>query len=84
MIFLVYYLNDLWSYNLNSNEWTWIGGSSSAIGSPIQGTLLTENQSNTPGGRQLAAISATQDSLYIMGGFGMGSDGLSGKPFILL
>ncbi len=50
------YLNDLWEFNPSTNEWTWMGGSStvpiSGESQPgVYGTLGTPAAGNTPGGR---------------------------------
>jgi N-acetylneuraminic acid mutarotase len=49
-------LNDLWEFNPFTNQWTWMGGSSTAPGSSegqpgIYGTLGTPAAGNIPGGR---------------------------------
>jgi len=44
-------LNDLWRYNIASNTWTWMKGSSSTNAVGIYGTLGVENAANTPGSR---------------------------------
>jgi hypothetical protein len=48
-------LNDLWSYNTNTNVWTWVGGSkvntSSGGAVATYGTPGTGSTANIPGGR---------------------------------
>lgn len=45
-------VNALWRYNIASNEWTWMKGSSTAAGSlDNYGSLGVESSSSTPGGR---------------------------------
>lgn len=60
------YLNDLWRYNLNSNTFFWLGGSSSVAAGP--------STTNQPCGRSAAAMFAGQDGLQfaltIFGGVG--------------
>jgi N-acetylneuraminic acid mutarotase len=65
------YLNDLWEFNLTSNEWTWISGSSTASAIGVYGTLGTPAATNVPGGRQ-EAVSWIDSSgnLWMFGGIG--------------
>jgi hypothetical protein len=49
-------LNDLWEFDLSTNEWTWMGGSSTvpgpSAGQPgVYGTLGVPAPGNIPGGR---------------------------------
>jgi N-acetylneuraminic acid mutarotase len=70
------YLNDLWSVNIATSQWTWLSGSTtvpSADGctAPIYGTEWTGSTSNQPGGRQASA--AAMDShgqFWLFGGRG--------------
>jgi len=43
--------NDLWRYNISSNEWTWMKGSQFAGAAGIYGVQGVEDPANTPGGR---------------------------------
>jgi N-acetylneuraminic acid mutarotase len=69
-------LNDLWEFNPSTNEWAWVGGSStlpkSAIGWPgVYGTLGTPAAGNIPGSRAGAATWAdTNGNLWLFGGSG--------------
>ncbi len=69
-------LNDLWRYNLSTNEWTWISGGSGDDAPGVYGTRGTASASNVPGARQ-AANSWTDLSggLWVFGGYGAGSTG---------
>jgi N-acetylneuraminic acid mutarotase len=79
------YLNDLWEFNPSTNEWAWMGGSStfpeSCYGciegqSGVYGTLGTPAAGNIPGGRSDA--SSWIDSSghpWIFGGFGADASG---------
>jgi len=64
-------LNDLWEFNPQINEWTWMSGSSAANAIGIYGTLGTGSTSNTPGARS-GAISwiDSGDNLWLFGGNG--------------
>lgn len=68
-------LNDLWKYNIASNQWTWIKGSFSGAG--LYGTYGTQGVSapiNTPGGRYLATTGKdNSNNLILFGGYGYGS-----------
>ncbi len=68
------YLNDLWRYNLNSNTWFWLGGSSSVPHGP--------STAHQPCGRSSAAMFAGQDGLQfdlsIFGGVGSPAGGAAG------
>jgi hypothetical protein len=44
-------LNDLWEYNISTNQWTWMSGDSSANVTGVYGTKGIANASNKPGGR---------------------------------
>jgi len=44
-------LNDLWEFNPSTNEWAWMGGSSSVNPSSVYGTLGTPAPGNNPGPR---------------------------------
>jgi surface-anchored protein len=41
-------LNDLWKYDINTNEWTWMGGSSSVYGVGSFGTIQVPSPTNMP------------------------------------
>jgi N-acetylneuraminic acid mutarotase len=75
------WLNDLWEFNPNTNEWAWMGGNntvgagyfgSNGTGQPgVYGTLGTPAIGNTPGGRALAARWTDNDgNLWLFGGGG--------------
>jgi hypothetical protein len=77
-------LNDLWMYNSISNQWTWIGPSTSnaANQNGNYGTLGTGSGTTAPGGRQAAVLWAdTSGNIWLFGGFGLDSVGTgSGGP----
>jgi len=47
-------LNDLWKYNITSNEWTWVSGSKFISQQGNYGTLGTAAPANVPGARDTA------------------------------
>jgi hypothetical protein len=59
------YLNDLWEFDPPTNEWTWMGGSSTLPANPIQsgvyGTLGTPAPANIPPTRANASSWADQN-----------------------
>lgn len=62
-------LNDLWKYNIATNQWTWMSGSST-IGAPNSyGTQGVASSSNMIGGRgQCAGWIDNSNNLWIFGG----------------
>lgn len=75
------YMNDLWSFNINTNNWAWMTGSSSGTQQGTYGTIRVEAAGNTPGSR--VTVGGTFDprsgSLYIYGGHGYATTGTAGK-----
>lgn len=45
------YLNDLWKYDVVTNVWTWVGGSSTSNALAVYGSIGTPSVSNIPGAR---------------------------------
>ena len=64
-------LNDLWKYNIATNQWTWISGDSTIHTYGIYGTKGVSAAANKPGARY-AAISWIEASgnLWLFGGGG--------------
>jgi len=80
--------NDFWKFNLTTNEWTWMGGSSSEDPGcmhdcgdrGVYGTLGTPAAGNIPGSRQGATGGVNSDgTLWLFGGWGMDAVGLEGN-----
>lgn len=63
-------LNDLWKFDIASNEWTWVSGDNSINQNGVYGTLGNGSVSNTPGSRIYATAWLSGDSLWLMGGIG--------------
>jgi hypothetical protein len=63
------WLNDLWEFNPSTNQWAWMGGSSTVNQSGVYGTLGTPAAGNIPGSRYNAS-SWTDSSghLWLFGG----------------
>jgi N-acetylneuraminic acid mutarotase len=62
-------LNDLWRYDPLTNEWTWIGGSSTAGAASVPGTLGVAAAGNVPAARH-GAVSWTDNTgrFWLFGG----------------
>ncbi|MES2678802.1 MAG: kelch repeat-containing protein [Bacteroidota bacterium] len=75
------YMNDLWKYNITSNQWTWVKGSSVSGQQGTYGTQGTAAPSNVPGSR-IGSFSWTDaaGNLFLFGG--MGYDGSSVLDFL--
>jgi N-acetylneuraminic acid mutarotase len=73
------YLNDLWVYDINSNQWTWVKGSSSVGQHGVYGEKGEPNSNNVPGS-QYNGISWTGDNggFWLFGGYGYRSAAGSG------
>jgi N-acetylneuraminic acid mutarotase len=71
--------NDLWMFNPSTNEWTWVGGSSSGLQSGNYGQLGRSAPGNMPGSRN-SAVSWTDPTgnLWLFGGAGYDSSGNQG------
>jgi hypothetical protein len=60
--------NDLWKYNISTNEWTWMKGYN-AYHLPVYNTRLVADTSSTPGTRQETSVTWTQNNeLWFYGG----------------
>lgn len=71
-------LNDLWSYNTSTKEWTWVSGDDTSNQSGTYGTRGTATASNIPGARYYAiSWTDSSDNLWLFGGYGFGSSGSS-------
>ena len=73
-------LNDLWEFNPSTQEWTWMGGSSTVPNgsgqSGVYGTLGAAAAANLPGGRYCAnSWTDSSGNLWLFGGEGYDSTG---------
>jgi N-acetylneuraminic acid mutarotase len=73
-------LNDLWKYNPNNGQWTWMQGDDFGYQSGIYGTQGIASATNIPGAR-VAAVNWTDSSgnLWLFGGTGMGTGSVPGE-----
>lgn len=67
--------NDVWRFNPQTTQWTWVHGSSGILKSASHGNKGVAAASNTPGSRRHIAMSADgSGSLWLYGGY-MGAEG---------
>jgi len=70
-------LNDLWEFNISTNEWTWIAGSDVFVGNGpngVYGTLGVPAPGNIPGGRTFAMTwTDSKGNFWLFGGVGADS-----------
>ena len=72
-------MNDLWIYSPSSGEWTWVGGSNTALAPGVYGTRGTPASTNTPGARYNAVSwKDANGNLWLFGGVGADSGGMQG------
>lgn len=72
--------NDLWSYDVTSNQWTWVSGSNVPNVAGSYGTQGTAASSNVPGARVGAsAWSDRAGNLWLLGGYGLDQAGQPGE-----
>ncbi|MEI6817069.1 MAG: kelch repeat-containing protein [Bacteroidota bacterium] len=61
--------NDLWKYNITTNNWTWMKGANTTNSGGIWGTKGVPNPSNTPNGRMAwAKWKDINGNLWLFGG----------------
>ena len=69
-------LNDLWRYNMATNNWTYMKGSKQLMQQGNWGTQGTPDSQNTPGARQGALTWVDKNGdLWLFGGYGFNSNG---------
>lgn len=67
-------LNDVWFYNVFTNDWTWVKGSNTINQPGIYGTKGVSASSNTPGARTNATCWVDADGkFWLFGGYGIGA-----------
>ncbi len=68
-------LNDLWKYNITANQWTWVGGSSTAD-ERNWGIEGTASSGNIPGGRYFGTHwTDASGNFWLFGGYGLDTVG---------
>ncbi len=69
--------NDLWKFNITTNEWAWISGDSTIDNRTVYGILGIESSSNKPGSRfNAVSWKDPSDNMWFFGGYG--ADTLNG------
>lgn len=65
------YAANLWMYNPNTNEWTWVNGPGDIFSFPVYGTQGVADPANTPGSRVLGVTTFTgkDGNLWLFGGY---------------
>ncbi len=72
-------LNDIWKYNIATNQWTWMTGSKIIDQLPVYGTRGTSAPANTPGSRYVSSSwTDPNGELWLFGGYGLDSTGTMG------
>jgi N-acetylneuraminic acid mutarotase len=72
-------LNDLWTFDPVSVQWTWVSGNSTSGQTGVYGTLGAEDPANVPGARTgHVSWTDTQGRLWLFGGYGFDSAGEKG------
>lgn len=65
------YLNDLWRYNLSTNEWKWVKGTNTVAQAGIYGLQNLNSPFNMPGSRSASATwKDNSNNLWLFGGIG--------------
>jgi len=73
-----YFFNDVWEFNLSTQQWTWNGGSSSFDAPGVYGTLGVPAATNTPGAREWHTSSTdSTGKFWLFGGQGKDSTTVS-------
>lgn len=69
-------LNDLWMYNVGSNQWTWMGGGSTVNQHGIYGTVGVASATNIPGARHRhTGWTDNSGNFWLFGGHGYAASG---------
>jgi PKD repeat protein len=64
--------NDLWRYNLNTNQWYWMSGSSGVNQASVFGTQQVPSPLNVPAARMGAVSWKNNNGLWLFGGLDYG------------
>lgn len=72
-------LNDLWKFDPNTKNWTWVSGSNQVNQSGVYGTQNQGSITNYPGARQAGLTWVdSNDNLWLFGGDGCSENGTVG------
>ncbi|MES2797286.1 MAG: kelch repeat-containing protein [Bacteroidota bacterium] len=67
-------LNDLWIYNIATNNWTWMSGDKLISQHGVYGSIGIASAANKPGARRSASVWQNSANLYLFGGEGYATD----------
>jgi N-acetylneuraminic acid mutarotase len=67
--------NDLWKYNPQNREWTWVSGGAEGDEAGVYNALGTADPSNQPGARSGAQVWYQNEKLWVFGGLGVDVNG---------
>ena len=69
-----YFFNDVWQFNLSTQEWSWNGGSSAPNTSGVYGVLGVSAVANVPGAREWhTSVTDGSGNFWLFGGQGKDS-----------
>ncbi|MDD3265564.1 MAG: kelch repeat-containing protein [Burkholderiales bacterium] len=68
------YLNDLWKYNINTNQWTWVAGAKIKDQAGVPGLKGAVSANNYPSARRMAVSIQTESKVWMFGGTGRPGD----------
>jgi N-acetylneuraminic acid mutarotase len=78
--FFTWYFNDLWQYDPDTGNWTWMKGGHSYDQNGTYGTMGVPNPANTPGARHFATSWVdSSGKLWLFGGYGRDGTGNEGQ-----
>lgn len=66
-------LSDLWMYNIQTNQWTWVKGSNQINQNAVYGLLGISSNSVMPGGLHFPGYWTHNNEFYLYGGSGLGA-----------
>ncbi|MCE3226909.1 MAG: Kelch repeat type 2-containing protein [Bacteroidetes bacterium] len=69
-----YYINDVWVYDISTNQWMWAKGSNTLNQVSSYGTILVASGTNRPGARWLSSNwTDPVGNIWLFGGYGYAS-----------
>ena len=69
-------MNDLWTYDLGTQQWTWVNGSNSGNTWGLYGTINVAAPTNSPGGRLVpSGWIDSSNRIWVFGGYGRDTNG---------
>lgn len=68
-LFVQGYFNDLWSYSLDENVWTWVSGKNIINDGGVYGLKGQESATAIPGSRYRSVLMMHDQKLWLFGGY---------------